>query len=241
MDLVGMDSRVNEVISCLDMGLNNVCMLGIWGMGGMGKTTIAEVVFDRIRSQFDAYSFLANVREVTEKQGLVHLQKQLLSDILFESSVDVHNIHMRISKIRQRLRARMVLIILDDVDQLEQLEALCGHSWFGSGSRIIITSRDEHLLRTYGVDKMYKVKPLTDAEALQLFCRKAFKKDQVGEDFLELSKNVVEYANGLPLAIEVFGSFLFGRSVEVWSSALGRLTENPDRRITDVLKVSFDA
>ncbi|KAM1030009.1 hypothetical protein FF1_033914 [Malus domestica] len=241
MDLVGMDSRVNEVISCLDTGLNNVCMLGIWGMGGMGKTTIAEVVFDRIRSRFDAYSFLANVREVTEKQGLVHLHKQLLSDILFESSVDVHNIHMGINKIRQRLRTRMVLIILDDVDQLEQLEALCGHSWFGSGSRIIITSRDEHLLCTYGVDKMYKVKPLTDDEALQLFCRKAFKKDQVGEDFLELSKNVVEYANGLPLAIEVLGSFLFGRSVEVWSSALDRLKENPDRRITDVLKVSFDA
>ena len=127
------------------------------------------------------------------------------------------------------------------MDQLEQLEALCGHSWFGSGSRIIITSRDEHLLRTYGVDKMYKVKPLTDTEALQLFCRKAFKKDQVGEDFLKLSKNVVEYANGLPLAIEVLGSFLFGRSVEVWSSALDRLKENPDRRITDVLKVSFDA
>ncbi|KAM2040150.1 hypothetical protein PS2_033679 [Malus domestica] len=240
-DLIGMDSRVKEVLSFLDTGLNNVSVLGIWGMGGMGKTTIAEVVFDKIRSQFEAYSFLANVREVTEKQGLVHLQKQLLSDILFESHVDINNIHMGMRKMRQRLRTRMVLIILDDVDQLEQLEALCGHSWFGSGSRIIITSRDEHLLRTYGVDKMYKVKPLTDDEALQLFGRKAFKKDLVGEDFLELSNNVVEYANGLPLAIEVLGSFLFGRSIEVWSSALDRLKENPDRRITDVLKVSFDA
>ncbi|XP_050135380.1 TMV resistance protein N-like [Malus sylvestris] len=240
-DLVGMDSRVNKVISCLDMALNNVCMLGMWGMGGIGKTTTAEVVFDRIRSQFEAYSFLANVREVTQKQGLVHLQKQLLSDILFESNVDVHNVHMGISKIRQRLCNRMVLIILDDVDQLEQLEALCDHSWFGSGSRIIITSRDEHLLRTFGVDIMYKVKALTDAEALQLFCRKAFKKGQVSEDFLKLANNVVEYANGLPLAIEVLGSFLLGRSVEVWSSALDSLKENPDKRITEVLKVSFDA
>ncbi|BBG96776.1 Putative disease resistance TIR-NBS-LRR class protein [Prunus dulcis] len=93
--------------------------------------------------------------------------------------------------------------------------------------RIIITSRDERLLSTFGVDKVYEVEPLTDEEAFKLFSSKAFKKDVVGEEFLELSKNVVEFANGLPLALKGLGSFLFGRSIKEWSSALDRLKENP--------------
>ncbi|KAB2623842.1 TMV resistance protein N-like [Pyrus ussuriensis x Pyrus communis] len=239
-DLVGMDSRVKEMLSDLEMGRNNVHIVGIWGMGGIGKTTIAHVVSERIRAQFEAYSFLANVREVSEKQGLVHLQKKLLSDILLESNVRMHNTHTGSSIIRERLQTKKVLIILDDVDRLDQLKALCDHSWFGQGSRIIITSRDKDVLVKGGVDRINQVKALTNNEALQLFNWKAFRSDQVGEDFFQLSKNFVKNAYGLPLAIEVSGSSLFRRSVEEWSSALLRLERKPVEMLFDVLKVSFD-
>ncbi|XP_008375888.3 TMV resistance protein N isoform X1 [Malus domestica] len=239
-DLVGMDSRVKEMLSYLEMGWNNVRIIGIWGMGGIGKTTIAHVVSERIRAQFEAYSFLANVREVSEKQGLVHLQKKLLSDILLESNVSMHNTHTGSSIIRHRLRTKKVFIILDDVDRLEQLKALCDHSWFGPGSRIIITSRDKGVLLKGGVDEINQVKALTNNEALQLFNWKAFRSDQVGKDFFQLSKKFVKNAYGLPLAIEVLGSSLFRRSVEEWSSALFRLERKPVEMLFDVLKVSFD-
>ncbi|ONH89631.1 hypothetical protein PRUPE_8G005600 [Prunus persica] len=238
--LVGVDSRVKEMLSYLEIGLNKVRTIGIWGMGGMGKTTIAHVVSERIRTQFEAYSFLSNVREVTEKQGVVHLQKKLLSDILLESSVSIHNTYTGISIIRRRLCTKKVLIILDDVDRLEQLRALSGHNWFGPGSRIIITSRDKRVLIEHGVDKICQVKPLTNNEALQLFNWKSFRSDQVGEEFLELSKSFVKYANGLPLAIENLGTSLFQRSLEEWPGALFRLKERPDDITFDVLKVSFD-
>ena len=73
-----------------------------------------------------------------------------------------------------------------------------------------------------------------------LFSQKAFKNDQPIEDFMELSKQVVSYANGLPLAIEVIGSFLYARSIPEWRGAINRMTEIPDGKIIDVLRISFD-
>uniref|UniRef100_A0A2N9IVR2 TIR domain-containing protein n=1 Tax=Fagus sylvatica TaxID=28930 RepID=A0A2N9IVR2_FAGSY len=79
----------------------------------------------------------------------------------------------------------------------------------GIGSRVIITTRDKHLLHTLEVDGIYEVDGLNDDEALHLLSLKAFKKDQPPTDYLELSKDVVHYVKGLPLAIEILGSNLF--------------------------------
>ncbi|KAL6210067.1 hypothetical protein ACLB2K_021005 [Fragaria x ananassa] len=244
-ELVGIDSRVNKLLDYLDMhNMNGVCTVGVLGMGGIGKTTIAQEVCDRIYGQFEAYSFVPKVREVSGKEGLVHLQKQLISDILMESNVNIQSIKRGIDIMSQRFCTKRVLIILDDVDDLEQLKALCGHGWFGSGSKVIITSRDRQLLLTYGIreDRIYSVRLLSDVEALQLFSWKSFKKYKVQEDFLQLSKKVVEYAHGLPLAIELLGSLLFGKDIKVWTSALDRLKAgNHTQKIVNVYKISFDA
>ena len=67
--------------------------------------------------------------------------------ILMESTINIWNVSMGISVIQSRLRNKKFLIVLDDVDEIEQLEALVGKCyWFGLGSRIIVTSRDSHLL-----------------------------------------------------------------------------------------------
>ena len=240
-DLVGIDSSVEEFItSNLDLG-NNVCMTGICGMGGLGKTTLARVVYDKFGNSFEGSSFIANVREDSEKHGLCRLQQQLLADILEERNIDIRNVYQGVDMIKNRLRHKKILLVLDDVNQLDQLKKLSGeYGWFGLGSWIIITTRDEHLLLQHGVHKIYKPNALNSDVALKLFCLKAFKIEQPKEGYMQLSQEFVYYANGLPLALVTLGSFLFGRTMDEWKSALKSVKKNPKREIFDTLKVSYD-
>jgi hypothetical protein len=240
-DLVGIDSRVRAVSDMLFGGQNDVRIIGICGMGGIGKSTIARVVYDKIRCEFEGSCFLANVREGFEKHGAVPLQKQLLSEILREKSPKIWDPEKGIAEIKNRLQNRKVLVILDDVDNLKQLHFLAvDWKWFLPGSRIIITSRDKNLLSTHAVDGIYEAEELNYDDALVLLSRKAFKKDQPIEGYWELCKSVLGHARGLPLAARVLGSSLCGRSMDFWESFIKRLNEIPNRDVMDVLQISFD-
>ncbi|XP_075648254.1 disease resistance protein RUN1-like isoform X2 [Castanea sativa] len=240
-DLVGMDSCVEEILdSYLSEKLGDVRLVGICGMGGMGKTTLAQEIYRRISGNFEASSFIANVRDETKNHGLVPLQKQLLSKILMESEINIWNVCEGINVIRNTLCNKNVLIVLDDVDGDEQLKALAGrHDWFGLGSRIILTSRDSQFLKRNGVDDVYNITGLNDDEALELFSWSALKKPHPEDNYVELSKDFVNYAKGLPLALKVLGSSLFAKRMNEWKSALDKLKEEPDRNILDILQISF--
>ncbi|KAG8660903.1 disease resistance protein RUN1 isoform X2 [Manihot esculenta] len=240
-NLIGIDYHVEELNSCLAMWSEDVRIVGIHGMGGIGKTTLARVIFDRLSNQFESSSFLANVREVSRRNGLLVLQNQLLCEILKAQDIKVWDIGRGSNMIRNRLSRKRVLVVLDDVDKLDQLETLVGkHNWFGSGSRIIITTRDVHLLAGFDVDAMYKMEVLDHDYALKLFSSKAFKSDNPAEGFIDLCNEALRYAKGVPLALEVLGSFLYGKTLDEWISALERLKEDSEEEILDSLEISFN-
>ncbi|XP_057972919.1 TMV resistance protein N-like [Malania oleifera] len=240
-NLFGIKSRVDHMNSLLCTGQNGIHFVGIYGMGGIGKTTIAKVVYDQISDEFEGSCFLSNVREGSKEHGLVHLQEKLLSRILMEENVDIDTPSTGTHAIKERLCSKTVLIVLDDVDTLEQLEALAGrHNWFGSGSRVIITTRDEQLLIAHGVAKRYKAKELDPDAAIQLFCSKAFREKYPREQYAELTKAVIQYAQGLPLALKILGSFLRGRSILGWESVLKKLKESPNGEIHEILQISYE-
>ncbi|KAL6132290.1 hypothetical protein ACLB2K_070661 [Fragaria x ananassa] len=239
--LVGMDTKLEEIDVLLDKEANDVRFIGIWGMGGLGKTTLATLVYEKISHQFEVCIFLANVREVYATHGLVYLQKQILSQMLKEENVQVWNVYSGITMIKRCFCNKEVLLVLDDVDQSEQLENLVGEkNSFGLRSRIIITTRDRQVLVTHDIEEPYELKTMNENEALKLFSWNAFRKDGPHQDYAEQSKSFVRYAGGLPLALKTLGSFLYRRSPHSWSSALQKLQQTPNRTVFEILKISFD-
>ncbi|XP_058185471.1 disease resistance protein RPV1-like isoform X2 [Rhododendron vialii] len=246
---VGLDRRVAELNVLLNMEFNCVGIVAIWGMGGIGKTTIAKRLYNLIQHKFERSGFLANVRETSQRpNGLDELQKKLLLAIL-KRPHEVSNIHEGIEVIKKIAFGRKkVLLVLDDVDNVQQLEALAiDRDSFALGSRIIITTRDKSSLKILelGEKEIYGPERLDEDESLELFSWHAFKEDHPTQDHLDLSRQIGHYAGGLPLALEILGSYFRGESIPQWERAIAKLRKIPDddvqAKLNKSLKMSFDS
>lgn len=239
---VGVQDRLQFLIKLLNkQQSDDVLLLGIWGMGGIGKTTIAKALYNRIGCNFEGSSFLPNIRKAWQTDRHASLQEQLLSDVFLTREIKIPNIELGKIMLKEKLRQKKVLLLLDDVHKLEQLNALCGsRKWFGLGSTVIITTRNRCLLTMHGVDLIHTMKEMDESESTELLSWHAFKQASPRQDFAQLCRGVVSYSGGLPLALVVLGSELFGKEMTKWEYVLDRLKNIPHPVVQDVLRISFD-
>ncbi|XP_027337254.1 disease resistance protein RML1A-like [Abrus precatorius] len=237
--LVGIDKRIAHLILLLDLESEGVRLIGIWGMGGIGKTTIAKEAFKRLHAKYHASCYLEEVSKKVERNEKESLKQELYSTLLEEDlKIEKTNELPKYAKIR--LGRMKVLIILDDVRQVEHLQELVGdHKWFGSGSRIIVTTRDRHVL-TNEADDIYEVGELDFDEAHRLFNLNAFKENHIKMEYNEVSKRMVNYAKGIPLVLEVLGGLVRGKDIDVWKSKLSKLEKILDKKLLNLLRLSYD-
>nr|XP_004510440.1 disease resistance protein LAZ5 isoform X2 [Cicer arietinum] len=218
--LVGIERQISPIKSLLHLESEEVLVLGIWGMAGIGKTTIGEEVFRRLHSEYESCYFMANVREELERWGTnsLKLRKNLLSTLLEEDLKD-DMINGLSPLVKKRLSRMKVLIVLDDVKDAKQLEVFVEIVYsLGPGSRIIITTRDKQVLAGK-VDDIYEVEPLDSDESFELFNLHAFKKlEHLEMEYYNLSKKMVDYTKGIPLVIKALANHLCGKDKAIWET-----------------------
>ncbi|CAN7033531.1 unnamed protein product [Brassica rapa subsp. trilocularis] len=245
--LVGMESKMTEMRSLLQLDSDEVRKIGILGPSGIGKTTIARSIFNRHSQDFQLSVFIDNIKRnyaipacSDDYSVKLNLQKHFMSQLTNETCTSISHLGV----VKDRLKDKKVLVVLDDVDRLVQLEAMAKESsWFGPGSRIIITTQDQKVLKASGINHIHKVCLPSHDEALQMFCMYAFDQKEPKDGFQELAWKVSDLVGSLPLGLKVMGSYFRGMSEQEWIKALPKLKTHldRDREISSILKFSYDA
>ncbi|CAN1834685.1 Disease resistance protein L6, partial [Linum perenne] len=244
-ETVGIDDHIKALTDKLSLDSDEgVIMAGIYGLGGVGKTTIAKAVYNKISYRFDRCCFLKDIREKQEKEdGNVILQKKLISDILKMDSVSISDENGGRKMIKERVSRHKVLIVLDDVDENFRFEDILGSPEdFVPGSRFIVTSRNTKILSTLNDNQcqLHEVGAMDHSHSLELFCKHAFKKNSPPLNYKILSNKIVATTGGLPLTLKVIGSLLFKEDISVWEEKLVQLQETPEFEVIKRLKISYD-
>ncbi|CAL9240476.1 unnamed protein product [Arabidopsis halleri] len=173
-NLVGIDKHMKELNRLMDLNSNKgLRVVGIWARGGNGRSALAKYVYQTSCQHFDSHCFLGNVKRISQGNYFEsYLQKEFLENIQGENSS------------KQSLKNQKVLLVADDVDKLEQLDALSeDFNGFGPGSVVIITTNDKQLLISYGIKLVYEVELLTFQKFCGIIRTLAFKKRDISAAF----------------------------------------------------------
>ncbi|GLJ33660.1 hypothetical protein SUGI_0676550 [Cryptomeria japonica] len=221
-------------------------IVGIFGMGGVGKTTLSKELFNRKRSDYSRSCFLFDVREAPVKKDLHSLQMKLLRELFDErdrpSFSSVEDGTSCLSNHFTGSGNPNFLIVLDDINHQEQLDALLVSDELNnsSNSLVIVTTRDVGVLINAGITVGYHLKGMDTDDAKELFCWHAFSQPYPSSGYEKLVDLFVDVCGGLPLSLQVLGKHVHGEDQKFWELELNKVTKTLPQDIHKRLRISIE-
>ncbi|KAL2924237.1 Disease resistance protein RGA2 [Bienertia sinuspersici] len=252
-EIIGREEDKEAIIEMLlDPNNEEICFTTIVGVGGLGKTALAQLVYDdeRIKKEFSENMKLWVC--VSDQEGEQFNVKTILCKILeivtrkkFDTSSTMELVQ---HQFQERLRGQKYLLVLDDVwnEDREQWLNLRRFLMFGqSGSKVMVTTRSERTATIIGGKHVYNLDGLSRDDSWRLFEMLAFDKGHKCEnhdELVQIGMKIVDKCYRIPLALKVVGSLLFGQSISMWhlveDSGLAKI-ESGDNKIMSTLKLSY--
>ncbi|KAH9319536.1 hypothetical protein KI387_021305, partial [Taxus chinensis] len=231
---VAMEKNIAGLMENLNMDSeDSVVTVAICGIGGVGKTTLAKALFNKIGSRFQACSFVPNP-QATE---ICKLQEQILRD-LSRQDISVKNVEHGKALMKTHLASIQALVILDGIDCPIWQEEAFSAEWLAPGSRLILTSRDHQLFAHIQEDRIYQMGGLENEHGIELLSWHAFLRSYPDDGYRDMSKRIVNACHGIPLLLEVVGASLYGKKgMRCWDESIKYLESTED--ICKGLSVSY--
>ncbi|PPR83924.1 hypothetical protein GOBAR_AA36796 [Gossypium barbadense] len=203
--------RANEKQETLELLKSNnsdgVCVLSILGMGGMGKTTLAQLVYNdpSIKESFDHKSWVC----VSDDFDAVNITKTILRSLDADSR-DENDLNLLQVKLKEKLSGKRLLLVLDDIWNESYSDWNILRAPFGAGTKIIVTTRLQKVSSNVDSVKAFYLDKLSHHDCLSIFAQHALKARNFDGhlQFKEIGENIVRRCNGLPLAAKAIGSLL---------------------------------
>ncbi|KAG2670691.1 hypothetical protein I3760_14G099000 [Carya illinoinensis] len=244
-EICGRNDDVDEIINNLlsdGASDNKIGVIAIVGMGGMGKTTLAQLVYNdnSIQKHFDLVAWVC----VSEEFDMFKVTKTILEAVTSLTS-DIQDLNRLQLQLKEKLMGKKFLLVLDDVwnRNYTDLEILSHPFKYGAqGSRIIVTTRDLGVASVMSTFPIHHLKELQEEDCWELFARHAFHdaNSYMHSDFEELGRQIVEKCKGLPLAIKLIGALLRDKvDVSEWDKVLNSEIWSLSNEILPALRLSY--
>ncbi|KAG0628651.1 hypothetical protein M758_1G043000 [Ceratodon purpureus] len=226
-------------------------MLGLWGMGGIGKSTLARELYNRLSKRFGRSCFIADATDKVTKGGVVQVQNCIMNDLCTNEAKKIKDKFKGKTILEDRLSKRQILLVLDDVRDIDDMEYWISDKILMEGSMCIVTSRDRRVFEMSSSLDMdhqvhiHHVQGLSSVDLRDEFASYAFGGLlKVKQGFEELVSKITHACGGVPLLLKICGSLLKEENINIWHEVMMKLNRGTimDRdKIFKSLRISYDS